>query len=112
MIITHADWLNEKCLEHARTFCLRVHATLSPSFSLSLSLSFYLSFSLSVSAYTLFTGQREWEKERERESEKEGDRERGGEIEMQNVAIEFISLLLTMAALRFKFFLINCYFYF
>ncbi len=25
------DWLNEECLKHACTFCLRVHATLSHS---------------------------------------------------------------------------------
>ncbi len=47
-------------------------------------------------AHTLFTGQREREKERERVR----DREREKERDVQNMAIEFISLLITMAALK------------
>jgi hypothetical protein len=40
------------CLEHAHTFCLQVHATLSPSFSLS----------GKQGVHTLFTGQIEIER--------------------------------------------------
>ncbi len=54
------DCLNEECLEPAHTFCLHVHATLSPSFSLS-------------------SPVRERESEREREGVKEGNRGREGE---------------------------------
>ncbi len=109
-IITQADWLTEwgmlrACphfllrqgarkfvhgLEHARTFCLHVHATISlpPSFSLflSLPLSLYLSLTCEQGAHTLFTSQRERKREgernreREREREKEGGRERQREI--------------------------------
>ncbi len=48
---------------------------------------------LNFCAHTLFTGQRE--RERERKKERESDRERC----RMNMVIEFISLLLTMAAL-------------
>ncbi len=54
--------------------------------------------------HTPFTGQRERERERERDKERQRKRDREGEKErereMQNMVIEFISLLLTMAALK------------
>jgi hypothetical protein len=57
--------MNEERLEiqHANTFCFRVHATLSPSLT------------GEQGAHTLFTGQREREREREREGEREKERD-------------------------------------
>ncbi len=71
-IITHADWLNdlnEEHLEiqHARTFCLHVHETLS------------LSLTGEQGEHTLLTHQRERERERERKRVRK--RERGIKIE-------------------------------
>ncbi len=61
--------------EHAHTFRLRMHATISPSFSLTHTLSLYLSLFLPLTgeqgAHTLFTGQRERERERERGKERD-----------------------------------------
>jgi hypothetical protein len=55
-------------------------------------------------AHTLFTSQREIKRERERVREREGEREREREREkereMQNMVIEFFSLLLTMAGVK------------
>ncbi len=49
-------------------------------------------------------GGRESEKEGGREREKEGERERQRDRETSNMVFEFISLVLTMAALLNKFF--------
>jgi hypothetical protein len=75
--------MNEESVEHARTFCLCVHATLS----LSLFISPSLSLTTEQGAHTLFTGQRERGRERkrkrEREKEREGEREREREREKE-----------------------------
>ncbi len=73
----HADWLTE-------WGTLRVHACLQGC------------------AHPLHQSERERERERERGRDRES--EKGGEWEMYNMVIEFISFLLTMAALQIKFF--------
>jgi hypothetical protein len=106
IIIMHGDWLTEwemlrarphfllaratvhrfvhRCLylivHGATDWMRRLHATLSPSFSVSLSLSHTHSLSLSLTgeegAHTLFTGQRLREREREGERERKLEKER------------------------------------
>jgi hypothetical protein len=91
---------------HARTFCLHVHETLSPTFLLSLSLppSLFISLSLTseLGAHTLFTSQREREREREKESENEGERER----ERKRVRMREREICRKWLSKQ------NCYFYF
>jgi hypothetical protein len=81
-IITHADKLNEECLEHACTFCWDMHVTLSlPPSSMVRERERKRDRGRGRERGREREGERERKREREREREKEEEEERERERE-------------------------------